>query len=121
MKITKSKKDWINKKVKYYCSLLQIEPPQVFLTMAEYNCWKIDERRYKGERVGRTNFLGVCHRLSKIIVILVKKSSCLNCLDDTIRHELLHYAEPSYNHFSNIFHAGMKKLKKGKIKNGLFY
>jgi hypothetical protein len=71
-------------------------------------------------RVGRSNCLGVCHRKDSFIVILIKRSSDLEDLDHTIRHELLHYAKPSYNHYSAEFEDRMKKLKLGKIKNGRF-
>ena len=119
--MTTSKRKWVINKVDYYCKLLEINPPKIFLTMADYNRWKTEERARTGaKRVGRTQCLGVCHRDSGFIVILVKRSPNLERLDQTIRHELIHYAKPSYNHHSKDFADRMKRLKLGKIKNGRF-
>jgi hypothetical protein len=94
------------------------------MTMAEYDQWKKDFRRVnnlkKGTRVGRTTCLGVCHRDMYFIVVLVKRSPSLIHLDDTIRHEMIHLAKPSYNHRSKEFADRMKRLKQGKLKNGRF-
>ena len=128
MKLTKAKSKWVNDKVRHYCSLLEIEPPKVFLTMAEYNVWKKAEREKTGfKRVGRSQCLGVCHRKEHdhigngFIVILVKRLINTKALDSVIRHELIHYAKPSYNHRSQAFADKMKLLKQGKVKNGRFY
>lgn len=121
MKLTKSKREWVNQKVSHYCILLQVNAPKVFFTMAEYNNWKAEERERTGfRRVGRTRCLGVCHRSQGFIVILVKRVANLSALDDTIRHELIHYTKPSYNHCSTVFHQRMEQLKKGQITNGRF-
>jgi len=121
MKLTKSKRQWVDNKVKHYCELLQIQAPKVFLTMSEYSAWKKIKREESGyTRVGRSNCLGVCHRDDGFLVILVKRSPSLARLDQTIRHELIHYTKPSYNHWSETFKDRMEKLKKGKIKNGRF-
>ncbi|KKM04471.1 hypothetical protein LCGC14_1763890 [marine sediment metagenome] len=121
MKLTKSKMTWVINRVNHYCKLLEITPPEVFLTMAEYNQWKVQKREESGySRVGRSTCLGVCHRQDKFIVILIKRARDLVRLDDTIRHELIHYAKPSYNHYSLAFRDRMNKLLKGKIKNGRF-
>lgn len=137
MRLTISKIEWINKKVDYYCNLLEITPPRVMLTRKEYEKWKLQKRQqiindFKLQnpdlpisivahtRVGRSNYLGVCHREEGFIVLNVKAESTLKAIDNTIRHELIHYAKPSYNHQSQTFQDRMKKLKRGKIKNGRF-
>ena len=121
MKLTKSKIKWIHDKVQHYCNLLQVSAPRVFFIMAEYNRWKVEKRKSSnGSRVGRTSCLGVCHRSEGVIVILVKRAKNLIELDNTIRHELVHYTKPSYNHYSKEFIDRMKRLKNGKIKNGRF-
>ena len=120
MKLTRSKEAWVFNKVKHYSQLLQISEPTVFLTMAAYNRWKQTQRIYGGQRVGRTECGGVCHRKEGIIVILVTKVPNLDMLDELIRHEMIHYAKPSYNHRSNTFRDRMWKLKQGKVKNGRF-
>lgn len=138
MKLTAHKREWVLAKVRHYCSLLLVEPPRVIMTGTEYEVWKKAKRE---ERVGRlrkvlgfephrkpikvgrssfTNYLGVCHRADKMIVVFVKKSQSLRRLDDTIRHELIHYAKPSYNHCSAEFRDRMERLRKGNIKNGKF-
>jgi len=119
MKLTKSKRQWVLNKVNFYSDILGIEPPKVFLTMSDYNQWKADKRSKKGERVGRTECYGVCHKKDGFIVILPKSSPSLKHLDDTIRHELIHYTK-SYNHCSSVFEDRMKRLKKGMVKNGRF-
>lgn len=121
MKLTPAKRNWVSKKINHYCSLLKIETPNVFLTMAEYDQWKKEKRLKTGKiRVGRSNCLGVCHKRDNFIVILVKRAKNLDSLDETIRHELIHFSKPSYNHYSKEFKDRMKKLKLGKIKNGRF-
>jgi hypothetical protein len=120
MKLTKHKREWVLNKVELYSKFLEIEPPKVFLTMTEYNKWKQEKRTQRGERVGRTNCYGVCHKKEGFIVILPKVSPSLKHLDDTIRHELIHYTK-SYNHCSKQFETAMKRLKAGRVKNGRFY
>lgn len=121
MKLTLNKIIWIADRVVHYCNLLKVEVPYVFTTMQEYNEWKRTVRTIKGERVGRSNCLGVCHRREKFIVILPKRSSNLINLDEVIRHELIHYAKPSYNHCSRQFYERMRALKSGHInENGRF-
>lgn len=120
MKLTESKKNWVIARVNYYCKLLEINPPNIFFTMAEYNRWKDTKRTIPREHIGRTQCLGVCHRDEGFVVLLVKKSPNLPRLDQTIRHELIHYSKPSYNHRSIEFHDRMKRLELGHIKNGRF-
>lgn len=121
MKLTKHKREWVAEKIKHYCSLFEVAEPRVFLTMAEYNREKERLRKKHGyTRVGRTECIGVCHRVDKFIVILVKRNKNLAQLDETIRHELIHYAKPSYNHYSAEFKDRMKRLKEGRIRNGRF-
>ena len=121
MRLTQHKREWVINKVKYYCEVLGIVEPKVFLTMSEYNTWKAQKRLESGfRRVGRSNCLGVCHKVDGFIVILPKRSRNLKCLDNTIRHELIHYSKPSYNHYGANFLDRMKRLKKGQIKNGRF-
>ncbi len=121
MKPTLSKITWVASKVIHYSKLLQISPPYVFLTMQEYDNWKETQRKKPGEQVGRTNCYGVCHREQQFIVVLIKRRSSLESFDDTLRHELIHYAKPSYNHYSKEFRNRMELLKQGKITNGRFY
>lgn len=124
MKLTKSKKEWVIKKVKCYCDLLQVVTPTILFTMAEYNRKKEEMRKQKKKKyVGRDNpyLYGVCHRDEYFIVILVKRHTSLNNMDNTIRHELLHLTKPSYNHKGKDFFDRMDRLKKGWIKNGRFY
>lgn len=120
MKFTTNKKNWVINRVARYCKLLQINPPKIFFTMAEYNCWKQSKRTVIGQRVGRSQCLGVCHKDEGFIAILVKRSPNLSRLDQTIRHELIHYSKPSYNHRSQEFYDRMKRLELGHIKNGRF-
>ena len=120
MKLTKHKRVWVMNRVNHYCKILRIDSPNVFLTMAEYNVWKKERRKFKGQHVGRTQCLGVCHKKDGFIVILPKVSPSLNHLDETIRHELIHYTK-SYNHCSKDFERCMIALKKGKVKNGRFF
>ena len=120
MKLTKHKKCWVMNKVKKYSEVLGIDPPKVFITMADYNRWKKEKRTHKGEKVGRTNCYGVCHKKEGFIVILPKESPSLKKLDNTIRHELIHYTK-TYNHYSKDFERCLKALKKGRAKNGRFY
>lgn len=116
MKLTQSKRDWVMQKVNHYCSLLKVESPTVFFTMSEYDRWKIEQRRKTGfVRVGRSNVLGVCHRISKFIVVLVKRHADLEDLDKTIRHELIHYTKPGYWHGGPEFRDRMERLKRGDI------
>ena len=119
MKLTQKKREWVIRKVEGYSEVLGIESPKVFLTMSEYNFWKENKRKEKGERVGRTNCLGVCHKSEGFIVVLPKRSPSLKILDNTIRHELIHYTK-SYGHYSKEFKDRMKRLKQGKVKNGRF-
>jgi hypothetical protein len=56
----------------------------------------------------------------KLIYLNVKRHDDLKGLDNTIRHELIHWAKPSYNHRSAEFADRMNKLLKGDIKNGRF-
>jgi hypothetical protein len=120
MKLTPSKREWVMKKVADYSATLGIEPPKVFLTMAEYDKWKAEKRTFRGEHVGRTNCYGVCHKEEGFIVILPKESPSLERLDQTIRHELVHYTK-TYNHCSEDFERCMVALKKGRVKNGRFF
>lgn len=121
MKLTESKRKWVLNRVEHYCQLLEVPAPRVIMTMADYNRWKAEERkRVPYKRVGRVSCLGVCHRDAGFIVILVKRSPNLERLDQTIRHELIHYTKPSYNHRSLVFQKRMDQLKKGQIKNGRF-
>lgn len=119
MKLTQAKRKWVIKKVNHYSNLLEVESPKIFFTMSEYNNWKKSIRQKRGEHVGRSQCLGVCHRDNKFIVILVKRSTNLAELDDTIRHEMLHYTK-SYGHYSDVLKDRMERLKKGKIKGGRF-
>lgn len=129
MKLTEAKRKWVLNKVEHYCSLLKCPVPKIYLTMADYNRWKDTFRAKPGEHIGRTNVLGVCHGNIRsmrtdefnFIVILVKRHKDTKQLDDTIRHELIHWAKPSYNHCSKEFFDRMEKLKKGKLNaNGRF-
>jgi hypothetical protein len=121
MKLTAHKRKFVEEKVIHYSNLLKVPAPKVFLTEVDYECWKASKRTYKGEKVGRTNCLGICHREEGFIVVLVKKSPSLERLDKTIRHEMIHYAKPSYNHSSKEFEDRMNKLKKGQVdSNGRF-
>lgn len=118
MKLTEHKRKWSEEKINHYCSLLKCSVPKVFLTMAEYNSWKKQKRAESGyKRVGRTEALGVCHRQDGFLVILIKRSPSLDKLDDTIRHELIHWAKPSYNHRSQRFFDCMRKLKIGRLND----
>ena len=128
MKLTEAKVSWVKEKVSKYCKLLEVPTPTfLILTRKGYEEWK-DWRKeinssYRGRNFSR--FLGVCHgnyknERFKMITLNVKKHCNLNSLDDTIRHELIHYAKPSYNHRSQEFQDRMNKLLKGDIKNGRF-
>lgn len=126
MKLTVAKKEWVLNRVKHYSDLFCIAPPpKVIMTMAEYNRKKeeLRERYTRHIRVGRSNpwLLGVCHRKDGFIVILVKRHKNTAHIDHTIRHEMLHFCKPSYNHCSAIFQDRMERLKQGKLKNGRFY
>jgi hypothetical protein len=128
MKLTNSKIQWIKKQVNNYCKLLEVKPPTfLLLTRKNYEEWKAWRRtwqdRYRGRNFSR--FLGICHgnfkyNRCRMIALNVKRHRNLEQLDNTIRHELIHYAKPSYNHRSFNFYDRMNKLKKGKIKNGRF-
>lgn len=125
MKLTKSKRIWVDNKFTKYCEVLQIEKPNILLTRKEYELFKIQLREkinYQYTRVGRcvSNVLGVCHRKDNTIFINVKAEPNCKRLDQTIRHELIHYAKPSYNHCSENFDDRMKRLLNGSIKNGRF-
>lgn len=121
MKLTTHKKQWLEEKLILYCQLLEIEIPALILTKKEYENWKQEKRTNSNQRVGRVNYLGVCHKKDNLIVLNVKHHQNLLALDDTLRHELIHLAKPSYNHRSKTFVDKMRKLKQGKIKNGRFY
>lgn len=123
MKITPFRREWISNRVSRYCSLLQVEPPRLILTFAEYDRWKKEKRSQSNYvRVGRgSSYLGVCHRNDSMIFLNVKRALNLRGLDDTIRHELIHYTKPSYNHYSVSFRVAMERLKQGKVKNGRFH
>lgn len=131
MKLTDSKVQWIKERVEYYCKLLEVDIPPLILTRKEYEQMKATRRainpHYRGRNFSR--FLGVCHgnityigknKEAILIALNVKKHFNLKQLDETIRHELIHYAKPSYNHRSFNFFDRMKKLQKGNIKNGRF-
>jgi len=116
MKLTDKKREWINQKINYYCNLLKVKIPRIILTHSEYEKFKKELReKYNHIRVGRSNYLGVCHRAEKVIIIRVKHLPNCKELDYTIRHELLHYAKPSYNHYSKEFYDRLKRLKQGKL------
>lgn len=128
MKLTPSKIEWIKTKVNNYCQTLSVKPPTfLILTRKTYQEWKEWRKEtnphYKGRNFSR--FLGVCHGNCKyerfgMIALNVKLSPNLKRLDETIRHELIHWSKPSYNHRSQEFFDRMNKLKQGKIKNGRF-
>lgn len=123
MKLTEHKRKWIQDKVVHYCSLLQVEVPTLLLTRKEYKLHKEVIRQETGyTRVGSSpsRVYGTCNRKRKVIFLHVKKTPNSKWLDDTIRHELIHYAKPSYNHHSPEFRDRMKLLKKGRIVNGRF-
>lgn len=128
MKLTESKVSWVRERVAKYCEALEVPPPTfLILTRKGYEEWK-DWRKeinpsYRGRNFSR--FLGVCHgnyklERFKMITLNVKRHYDLKGLDNTIRHELIHWAKPSYNHRSKEFHDRMNKLLKGDIKNGRF-
>lgn len=137
MKLTAHRRQWIQDKTNHYCHLLQVEPPLILLRRKEYEEWKAKRKEEKRQgylkmgittipnkyiRIGRnaSRYQGVCHTDDKMIYLNVKKSSNLNDLDHTLRHELIHYAKPSYQHYTKPFVDRMERLKKGKISNGRF-
>jgi len=126
--LTDAKVSWVRERVAKYCEALEVPAPTfLILTRKGYEEWK-DWRKeinpsYRGRNFSR--FLGVCHGNIKcerfgMIYLNVKKHNDLKGLDNTIRHELIHWAKPSYNHRSAEFADRMNKLLKGDIKNGRF-
>jgi len=126
MKLTESKIKWIKNRVNYYCKLLEVEEPPLILTRKDYEEMKAKRRainqHYRGRNFSR--FLGVCHGnvtyqgVNKdyvLVALNVKKHYNLKQLDETIRHELIHYSKPSYNHRSFIFYDRMYRLLKGRV------
>lgn len=133
MKLTESKVSWVRERVAKYCKLLEIEnPPLLILTKRNYDfyveCCKDALPNYRGRTWRR--FWGLCIGsiktwknqpiLNRVICLNIKALPNLKCLDNTIRHELIHFTKPSYNHRSQEFHDRMNKLLKGDIKNGRF-
>jgi hypothetical protein len=128
MRLTDSKIQWIKNRVNSYCKLLEVEVP-TFLILTrkhyeEYKDWRKEiNNNYRGRNFSR--FWGICHgncknERFKMIALNVKQHPNLKSLDQTIRHELIHWSKPSYNHRSVEFYDRMNKLQKGDIKNGRF-
>ena len=85
MKLTDSKIEWIKSKMKLYCDILEVDYPNIITTRKVYEEFKKYLRKqtvYK--RVGRSNYLGVCHSREKVIVLDVKHSTDLKDLDNNI-------------------------------------
>jgi hypothetical protein len=128
MKLTESKISWVRERVAKYCELLEVPSP-TFLILTrkhykEYDAWRKElNPHYRGRNFSK--FWGICHgnyknNRFKLIALNVKQHPNLKALDRTIRHELIHWSKPSYNHRSIEFYDRMNKLLKGDITNGRF-
>jgi len=129
MKLTGNKRQWIFKRVNEYCKILNMPIPLLLLSRKEYEQWKIKEREkilQKNNgiydtarmRVGRTvrpSLYGVAHKDDNMIFLNVKASRNLSRLDQTIRHELIHFYR-TYNHYNPRFIGLMEDLKHKRIR-----
>jgi hypothetical protein len=124
MKITTSKLELIQNKVKGYCSALNVDVPKVVVTKPDYDFWKIQRRNEMGHGMfGRpsTDRLGATHRKDKVIFINTSRIRNLATLDETICTQLIRLAKPSYNINSPEFKDRKKRLQQGKVRNGRFF
>ena len=88
-----------------YCKQLGVEYPEIYWTK------KALKEKYSGENLGK-RLLGKCSRDDGWIIIVYNKHNGLRELDDTLRHELVHWRFPQVNHGVR-FEKLMKQLKDG--------
>ena len=88
-----------------FCKQLGVDHPKVFWTKKEVR------EKYPGERLGK-RLLGKCSRDDGWILIVYNKHNGLRQLDNTLRHELIHWRFPQVNHGPR-FDKLMKQLKNG--------
>jgi len=120
MKLTKSKQQYVKNKVIEYCKSMKCDVPNwLFLTASEWNEFKayVKETRFAGRKRNLKDpnkYWGLCWKEYKAIGIFVKKHPSLKWLDNTIRHELVHWVR-RYNHRSMAFAKNMNQLKMGTL------
>lgn len=118
MKLTEHKKQWVHSRIREYCKSMKVVPPSwLFLTQKDWKQWAVYIKEQTGQKKYRqsdSNCLGVCCYKRKVIAIFVKRFETLKRLDQTIRHELVHYVR-RYNHHSKEFHRCMEQLRKGEL------
>tara|TARA_B100001750_G_scaffold225450_1_gene217287 strand:+ start:184 stop:624 length:441 start_codon:yes stop_codon:yes gene_type:complete len=100
-----NKKTILMERLDKYCKQLGVEHPKIYWTKKEVR------EKYSGENLGK-RLLGKCSRGAGWIIIVYNKHDGLRQLDDTLRHELVHWRFPQVNHGVR-FEKLMKQLKDG--------
>lgn len=106
---TKKQTILLNRMKVYLKRLGMIEEPKIIWTLREL----IEQPKNIVGRRASKNTLGECYFRSNLIYIAYNKHHSLSSLDNTLRHELIHYRFSSLNHGPK-FELRMKELKKGK-------
>lgn len=118
MRLTTAKVQWVKNRIQKYCDSMEAEYPSfLFVTKSEWTEWAAYRKDLEGFKRYRnaSRYLGICDYKRKVIAIFVKSFSSLDRMDETIRHELVHYVR-RYNHHSESFCECMDQLKKGTLK-----
>lgn len=93
-----------------YCSQLGLDViPKIVWTKKELLGMGIP-----GKGLASKTTLGRCCRKDKVIYVAYSKHGDLRHLDDTLRHELIHFRFPFLQH-GKKFDRLIKELKKGQI------
>jgi len=95
-----------------YCNQLAVTPiPRIAWSRNE-----AQELNQKEKRKEAKHNLGCCYNSTPLIYIAYNKHKGLRHLDDTLRHELIHYRFTGIPHGIN-FQKRMRELKQGKTWN----
>ena len=107
-KVTRKQATLLERRDKY-CKQLGVEHPEMFWTKKEVR------EKYLGVRLGK-RLLGKYSRDNGgdgWILIVYSMHNGLRDLDETLRHELIHWRFPQVRHSSPRFDKLMKQLKDG--------
>jgi len=104
-----NKKETLMNRLDGYCSQLGLDViPQIVWTKKEFLDMGIE-----GKGLASATTLGRCCRREKVIYVAYSKHGNLRHLDDTLRHELIHFRFPFLQH-GKKFDRLIKELKNGQ-------
>lgn len=109
MKQTDSIEIFIGEKIAKYCKLLSINRPTIITRTRQV--LDLPKNITKGRRTSAYKYYGVSYLCHDIVFINVRRIENRESLDETLRHELIHFRFPYLSHGVD-FEKKIKLLKK---------